>query len=161
MLSKIGHTLKTFRNAEINAQCGHKTKIKGEIRYVKAEFEDGDEETTTSLTLTLNKEGEVTHCLSCIEDASIRCTWCGGTILPDEPITLYSSAKDDFVAPVYAVEYNPDNRKKPSYVGCLRWNCADTGADVCGNWGFDKQVHRRPSPIELALTTGKPVLTNL
>jgi len=161
MISNIKNAAKTLCNTEVESECGHKTKIKGEIKYFKAKFEDGDKEATTSLTLKLNGKGEVTNCLSCIEEAAIRCAWCGGTILPGEPITLYMSAKEDFTPPEYAVEYNPDNRKKSSYVGCIRWDCADTGADVCGNWGFDKQVHRKQSPIEIALATGKPVITNL
>lgn len=160
MISKIGNTVKKLMNFKVNSDCGHSTHVKGKLKSFKASF-DGGEETTTEISLKLNKNGEATHCLTCIEEASIRCNWCGGTIMPGEPITLYSPAKDDFTPPEYAVEYNPDNRDKSAYVGCLRWDCAETGADMCGHWGFDKQIHRVKSPYQQALETGEPVIVNL
>jgi len=33
------------------------------------------------------------YCLDCYAKTAIRCAWCGGTIVPDGPITLYSPGK--------------------------------------------------------------------
>jgi hypothetical protein len=159
MFSKIVYAFRRITNTKVKSGCGHLTHVKGPIAYFKPSF-NGGIKTKNIISLILDKKGEATHCLSCIEDASIRCTWCGGSILPLEPITLYIPCDDDYIAPEYAVIYNPDNTVN-RYVGCLRWDCAETGADMCGFWGFDKQVHRVKSPLDVALETEEVVIVKL
>ena len=76
---------------------------------------------------------------------AIQCAWCGGAIFIGNPITLYSPGprlgffssseeteaqrsreRTDYVPPEGAVLFRED---PPVYVGCMRMNCADTGAD--------------------------------
>lgn len=145
-------------NSEVLAlECGHKTKIKGAIEVFLGKSMVPSK---INMSLSLDDKGNASHCFKCIEEGSIRCAWCGGTILPGDPITLYCTTNENFILPEYAVEYNPDNHDKPSYVGCLRWDCAETGGDMCGYLGFNKQVHRELSPIEQCISTGKPVIVN-
>jgi len=67
------------------------------------------------------------YCPQCWAQAAIKCAWCGGTIVPGDPITLYS----------------------PGNVGCLGWDCADTGADHAGFWVMPGKVQRVMSPLEM------------
>jgi len=158
MLRKIKNLFKKLFNSEVLAlDCGHKTKIKGDIEVFLGK---SMVHSKANISLILDNNGNVSHCFECIEEISIRCAWCGGTILPEDPITLYYATTKDFIPPEYAIEYNPGNHDRPSYVGCLRWDCAETGGDMCGHWGFDKQVHRSLSPIEQCILTGKPVVVN-
>jgi hypothetical protein len=49
------------------------------------------------------------------------------------------------------VRYTEDDSN--ALVGCLRWDCADTGADMCGRWMPPGKVERTPSPMELCLAS--------
>jgi hypothetical protein len=82
----------------------------------------------------------------------IRCAWCGGYILPGEPITLYTPCSEDFKIPDYAVVYKEDPKQ---LVGCLRWNCAESGADRTGFWIIPGKVLRCLSPIEELMSDSK------
>jgi len=158
MLRKIRNLLKKIFNSEVLAiECRHKTKIKGVVDVFLGKSMVPSK---SNISLNLDDNGNTSHCIDCIEESAIRCAWCGGTILPGAPITLYCSTDDKFHPPEYAVIYNPENHDKPSYIGCLRWDCAETGGDMCGHWEIDKQVHRELSPIEKCILTGKPVVVN-
>lgn len=128
-----------FRQTLIATVCGHETKQKGlSIVFGKA---------STILTMPVDENGHTEYCLDCIGEMSIRCAWCGESISVGSPVTLYL-ASTSFKVPDYAVRYSGD---ESCLVGCLRWNCADTGADMCGHWVPPGKVERCLSPIELAL----------
>lgn len=97
------------------------------------------------------------YCLDCIEEMKIQCAWCNGPISIGEPITLYTPGTGDFQIPLHAVVFN----KSPlQLVGCLRMDCAETGADRAGFWvpgeaGRGK-VHRVPTAIEAILGANVP-----
>ena len=98
-------------------KCHHLTKRTGMI-------------TAFGETIESKKEGEIEYCWDCLSKMSIQCAWCGKPIHIGNPITLYSP-KDSFVVPAYSVVYS----KEPlQLVGCLRWKCARTGADLAGYW---------------------------
>ena len=99
--------------------CGHKTD-----RYGKIEAYGSSVKTEMPL-----RDGGVDYCLDCIGKMAIRCTWCGETIFIGDPITLYSTSTQGFQPPEYAIRYK-DNQ----FVGCLGWDCAETGADRAGFW---------------------------
>lgn len=89
--------------------------------------------------------------------ASIKCAWCGKIILCGDPITLYTPCQKDFKIPKHAVVY----KKSPlQLVGCLRWNCAESGVDRAGFWLFPGKVQRALSPIEECFASGKVVAVN-
>lgn len=88
------------------------------------------------------------YCPACWAKAAIKCAWCGNAIMPGDAVTLYTpNPHKDFKVPDYAVMY----KEKPhlQLVGCLRWDCAETGADRAGFWVMPGKVQRVASPIEL------------
>lgn len=102
-------------------KCGHRTKRTGKVSAFGR---------VIITQMPTNKSGKVDYCLNCLGKMAIRCAWCGGPIFIGDPITLYTP-KDDFQVPEYTVIY----REKPlQLVGCLGWDCADTGADRAGFW---------------------------
>ncbi|MCL5406967.1 MAG: hypothetical protein M1429_00480 [Patescibacteria group bacterium] len=129
------------------ARCGHKTKLREEI---------GPKDDRREITLLLT-ENRPDFCLSCLESAIIRCAWCGQTIWPDNPITLYETSQKDFQPKDGSRLYSEKDGYK-TYVGCLRWNCADTLADRAGFWRMPGFVERQMSPIEQCLNTGEMVV---
>lgn len=112
------------------------------------------------------------YCPECFAKAAIKCAWCGGTILPGDPITLYSPGpptelffstkepgvaqqqrkQEDFVVPEHAVVYQREPRLV--LVGCLGWDCADTGADRAGFWVMPGKVKRVATVYEMLMATG-------
>ena len=133
--------------------CGHKTKQKGKVSAFGVTI-------TTEMPL---KDDTVDYCLDCIAKMAIQCAWCGLPIFIGNHITLYFSSKPDFVVPDHAVVYN---QKTLELVGCLRMDCASTGADRAGFWLPDEQGHghveRTASMYALAAQSGRPVgVTNL
>ncbi|MEX0672734.1 MAG: hypothetical protein WDZ82_01285 [Candidatus Paceibacterota bacterium] len=84
------------------------------------------------------------YCAKCLAAACIKCAWCGKSIFPAEPITLYTPTKS-FEIPEYAVVYNQD---PVQLVGCLRWDCGDSGIDRAGFWIPPGVVDRVLSPTE-------------
>lgn len=112
------------------------------------------------------------YCPECYAKAVIKCAWCGETILPGDPITLYSPGpptelfistkepgeaqqqrqKKDFVVPEHAVIYQREPRLV--LVGCLGWDCADTGGDRAGFWVMPGKVQRVATAMEMLLADG-------
>lgn len=111
-----------FRPTYTANVCGHKTEQKGFMH----EFEN-----ITIMQMPLAENGKPDYCLECIGNMSIKCAWCANPISIGSPITLYTP-KDTFKVPDYAVAYTENGSK--ALVGCLGWDCARTGADMCGRW---------------------------
>lgn len=131
--------------------CGHKTRQKGDVAAFGVTI-------TTEMPL---KDGTVDYCLECIAKMAIQCAWCSLPIFIGDPITLYFSSKPDFVVPDHAVVYNEQTKE---LVGCLRMDCASTGADRAGFWLPDEQGHghveRTTSIYAMAAQSGRPVAVN-
>ena len=92
------------------------------------------------------------YCLDCIGKMAIRCAWCGKPILIGDPVTLYTPEEGAEI-PKYAVRYSGDPR---CLVGCLRFDCADTGADRSGFWVPPGLVKKVPSVIEMLMASQGP-----
>lgn len=110
---------------------------------------------TTIMWMPLMESGAPDYCLECVGNMSIRCAWCGEPIAIGNPITLYIP-NDDYQIPDYAVRHVEGGSM--ALVGCLGWNCASTGADMCGYWMPPGKVERVSSPVEICLRTGQMVL---
>jgi hypothetical protein len=123
---------------KIVAGCGHKTLEKDKVWAFGA-----SDETTIPII-----DGKTDYCHRCLEKMAIRCAWCGEVIFIGYPITLYSPRDKDHKMPDYAVLHNGEHN---SYVGCLRWNCAESGADRAGFWYPPGKVYRVPTPIEMCI----------
>ena len=119
-------------------KCGHLTALKGYIVVF-------GEKVLISLK---PKEGKVDYCLECIGKMAIRCAWCGRSIMVGEPITLYTPTNPNFKIPEYAVVYQEEPLQ---LVGCLRWDCADSGIERAGFWVAPGRVLRVLSPAEKLL----------
>ena len=138
-------TLSPFRYTA--TKCGRRTKRSGSVSAFGC---------TTIIKMPKNESGSVDYCLDCIGKMTIQCAWCGNPIFIGDPITLYEP-RDNFKVPEYAVVYN----KGPlQLVGCLGWNCANTGADRAGFWlpGEDGKgrVERVPTVYEALLGAKGP-----
>lgn len=140
-----------FKKKYKASQCGHKTKRAGKLKKF-------DEETFL-LQMPLNDDGKPDYCIDCISDMTIKCAWCGKPIFVGDQVTLYSPADPDHEMPDYAIEHKGGTKSK-QYVGCLRWECAETGADICGIWVPPGEVKRFMSPMEKAMMTGEPVIVS-
>lgn len=102
-------------------KCGHLTEQNGPVSAFGH---------TTTTQMPRNEYGSVDYCLKCISEMAIKCAWCGNPIFIGDPVTLYTPL-ENFKIPEHAVI---NNEKPLQLVGCLRWNCADTGADCAGFW---------------------------
>ena len=129
------------------AKCGHRTHLKA-TRCVFGE----------ELQFDLTDEGRKrpVYCVDCLATKAIQCAWCSGVILPGEPVTVYSPVEEDYVPPLHAIAHNDTEGDEPlRLIGCLRWDCADSGADRAGFWvvGCDGKgyVHRVPTAFELLM----------
>ncbi|MFA6493061.1 MAG: hypothetical protein WCV58_02920, partial [Patescibacteria group bacterium] len=111
----------------------------------------------TKVSLEPNN-GQPDYCIECLLKITIRCTWCGEPIFPDSPITLYSASDKTFEPPKHAVYYWDGKRR--CFVGCMRFNCAESGADRAGFWVPPGVVKRVASPLELALSSGSTVVVS-
>lgn len=128
-------------------KCGHKAKWKTRL------FIGGSQG-----IYTLHKDTD--YCPECFSKAAIKCAWCGKPIMPGDPITLYTPRKNDFEVPKHAVVWETDPLQ---LVGCLRWGCAESGADRSGFWEMPGRVQRVASPIEMLLARGPeggPIIIN-
>jgi hypothetical protein len=128
-------------------KCGHRTKRSGPVSAFGC---------TITTKMPKNDGGSVDYCLDCIGKMTIKCAWCSDPIFIGNPITLYTP-RGEFQVPEHAVVYN----KEPlQLVGCLGWNCADTGADRSGFWlpGEDGKgrVQRMPTAYEAILGAKEP-----
>lgn len=125
------------------AKCGHTTKLKDKLHAF--------DESCTCEILQKDKNS-VEYCHRCLEKMTIVCAWCGKPIFIGDPITLYSpDKKEEFKLKEHAVVYNEE---KMQVVGCLRWNCADTGGDRAGFWMPPGIVQRVPTAFEMLISTG-------
>jgi hypothetical protein len=128
-------------------KCGHRTKRSGSVLAFGR---------TITTKMPKNDNGSVDYCLDCIGKMAIRCAWCGDPIFIGDPITLYTP-RGDFQVPEHAVVHN----KEPlQLVGCLGWNCADTGADRADFWlpgeNGKGRVQRVPTAYEAILGAKEP-----
>ena len=128
----------------IAKKCGHEVQRKTEIEVFGEKF-----------PMELKDGCTPDWCPACMSKAAIRCAWCGKFIMPGDPITLYSPTKNDFVKPEHAVVYQENPLQ---LVGCMRWECAHTGADRAGFWKMPGEVQRLLSPIEQVLMGGKDMV---
>ncbi len=129
---------------KILADCGHKTLVKDWVTAF-------GEAVITRLPI---KNGGTSYCHKCIEKMAIRCAWCGKAIFIGDAVTLYTPNRD-FQIPDYAVFFS---REPIRLVGCLRWECASSGADRSGFWMPPGAVERMPSPIEMAMASTDPIV---
>jgi hypothetical protein len=120
------------------ARCGHKTKKKDKVTAF-------GETITTEVPLV---DGKIEYCHKCLEKMAIRCAWCGKPIFIGDPVTLYSLTNGTKEMPKHAVCHD---KKLNQYVGCLRCDCADTGADRAGFWVPPGVVERIPTPYEILM----------
>lgn len=96
---------------------------------------------------------------------AIRCAWCGNRIFIGDPITLYTpltqelTQNNDFQVPENAVVYSKDPLQ---LVGCLGWNCAESGADRAGFWvpgeNGKGRVQRVQTAYEAILCSKEPFI---
>jgi len=118
------------------SECGHKTK-RALVVSALGDCRRG-----------IFKKDDLEYCSDCLANMVIKCAWCGEPIFIGDPVTLYTPIQKDFTVPKHAVIY----KKEPlQLVGCLRWDCADTGADRSGFWVLPGKVQRVLSPIEILL----------
>lgn len=122
----------------MTANCNHKTRLYDQIVVTS---KNGETEQIGISISTIKPD----YCHRCYEKMAIRCAWCGDYILPDSAITLYTP-NANFDVPEYAVSYKEDGSLK--LVGCLRMDCASSGADRSGFWVIPGKVKRVLSPIE-------------
>lgn len=127
-----------FRKTYATNVCGHSTKKTGKV------MAHGE---SLVMSMTFSENSTPDCCLNCIAKMSIRCAWCGNPIHVGDPVTLYTPKKS-FKAPEHAVRYDS------CLVGCLGWNCADSGADRQRFWIPPGKVARVPSPIEILMSKG-------
>jgi len=134
------------------SKCGHQSPLGGDVTAFG--------KTRTLKDRELDSSGAIEGwCPDCVSKMVIQCAWCTAPIFPGDPITLYTPATEDFVVPDHAVVY----RESPlQLVGCLGWNCADTGGNRAGFWiageGGKGRVYRVPSPVEIAFNSGRAVV---
>lgn len=128
-------------------KCGHYTKRSGLVSAFGR---------TVIMKMPKNQRGMMDYCLDRIGKMAVRCAWCGDPIFIGDPITLYTPF-GDFKIPEHAVVYN---RNPLQLVGCLGWNCAETGADRAGFWlpgeGGNGRVQRVPTVFEAILGAKEP-----
>jgi hypothetical protein len=130
---------------QTTAECGHATRRRGILQV--------DE----GYLLVHCPAPQPLFCLDCLTQHTIPCAWCGCSILPGDPVTLYSPTNPAFMPKSRGVVRFSDN--PVTYVGCLRPDCAETGADRAGFWCPPEGVRRVPSVIETLLANpGKGVL---
>lgn len=124
MLCKMFRTSSVHQTGEgilMATRCGHETDRCGEVSAFGC---------TVTTHMPVHEDGSVDYCLACIGKMAIRCAWCGKPIFIGDPITLYNPTPN-FNIPEYAVTYSTEPLQ---LVGCLRFDCARTGADRSGFW---------------------------
>ena len=133
-------------------KCGHRTKRSGQVSAFGH---------TMTTKMPRNRDGSVDYCIDCISKMAIQCSWCSHPIFVGDPVTLYTPS-DDFQAPQHAVVYNSEPLQ---LVGCLGWNCADTGADRAGFWlpgeNGKGRVRRVPTAYEAILGAKEPSILSV
>lgn len=155
-----------FKRYVVASKCGHTTALKGTVSAFGQ---------STITKIRRDQNGSTPYCLECLGGMAIRCAWCGNPIFIGDPITLYAPVSEESYekrlkgqTEFFRVDYlgmklpkgSVVYGEKPySLVGCLRWKCADTGADRAGFWlpGSDGKgtVHRIKTVYEEFLTSDK------
>lgn len=102
-------------------KCGHRSKRCGRVSAFSYDL---------MTKMPKNDKGSIDYCLDCIGKMAIRCAWCSNPIFIGQPVTLYTPPSD-FQIPAHAIVYSQDPLR---LVGCLGWDCADTGAARAGFW---------------------------
>ena len=120
-------------------KCGHRTRRAGWAKAFRERY-------FVEMPLAVN--GSPDYCLACIGSMAILCAWCGDAIHIGNPVTLYTPLKKDFVVPDHAIRYSEDPLR---LVGCLGWDCAETGGDRAGFWVPPGEVLRVPTVFEQLL----------
>jgi hypothetical protein len=116
---------------KITARCGHEIKSqKGEVTAFG--------ETIKTIVL-VNEENVTEYCHACLSRMAILCAWCGKPIFIGDPVTLYIPKDSGYRLREGSKIYceNP-----LQLVGCLRWECAESGADRAGFWYPPGEVYR-------------------
>jgi hypothetical protein len=121
--------------------CGHRTKRTGKLT-------SHGESHVMKMPLAENDAPD--YCLECIGKMSIQCAWCCSSIHINDPITLYG-VKDGEVIPDHAVRFQGDPTK---FVGCLGWDCAESGGHRAGFWVPPGEVLRVQTPLEILMASG-------
>ncbi len=124
-----------LRPTYLAKKCPHRTKKMGLIKVHGRE---------RIMSLKENDSGGFDYCIACIAKKTIRCAWCGNPIFIGDPVTLYSPKKG-VKMPDHAVRYKDTD----CYVGCLGWDCAETGGDRAGFWAWPGKVYRVPTVEEM------------
>lgn len=135
-----------FRPTYTANKCRHKTKRKGLMNS------SGN---TSIMSMPLAENGKPDYCLDCIGKMTIQCAWCENKITIGSPITLYTP-KDSYEVPDHAVPYTEGD--SGALVGCLGWECADTGGDRAGFWlpGEDGKGYVQRVPTVFETIMGNP-----
>lgn len=147
--SKLRRELQAAYAHPVMAGCGHLTSLKVIVWF-------GDDFTLTDMS----SQNQPEVCGDCLAAMVIRCGWCSGSIFIGDPVTLYMLPREKMPElPEGSVSYLPDyidggDRSYLSVVGCLRWSCADTGADRAGFWLPDpnRPGHGYVRPVESMYT---------
>jgi len=126
----------------VASACGHKTWVNGRVTAFGQ----------TIKTVMPLKNGRPEYCLDCIGGMAIQCAWCTLPIFIGDAVTLYSPREIGYEIPSFAVVYSEEPMR---LVGCLRWDCMQTGADRAGFWLPDAtgkgHVERVPTIFEQLL----------
>ncbi|MFN3188569.1 MAG: hypothetical protein ACK42D_03465 [Candidatus Paceibacteria bacterium] len=137
-----------FRKTYTANVCTHRTKSIGRVQAHGERY---------AIAMPLTENGNPDYCLDCIADMSIICAWCENHIHVGDPVTLYIP-QESYKVPEHAVRYDADER---CLIGCLGWDCADTGADRQGFWLPPGKVVLAVSPFEMIMagkSHGQPVV---
>ena len=126
-------------SCSITAKCGHETELKGKVKAFHRDW---------VTTMPVNEDGSVDYCLECVGKMATRCAWCGEVIPIGDPVTLYTPKDPDFKPRHDDFSVYTHENSKESYVGCLGWDCADSGADRAGFWLPPGEVRRVPTAFE-------------
>jgi hypothetical protein len=123
--------------------CSHETNKSGRISSLGR---------ISLMKMPLSENGNPDYCLECIGKMAIECAWCKEPISIGDPVTLYIANEENASElSEHAVRYAEDPQ---CVVGCLRWNCGQSGIDRQGFWMPPGQVERIPSPLEMMMTPG-------
>ncbi|MEX1997507.1 MAG: hypothetical protein WEA04_02405 [Candidatus Andersenbacteria bacterium] len=138
-----------LRRRTYTALCGHETQLVGSMAAWG--------ETLDNVRLNFNNERKIPYCHNCLATMAIACAWCKKAIFPGDPVTLYIPRDNNYQLPEGSRVYSHDPLQ---VVGCLRWECAESGIDRAGFWYPPGEVFRVLSPLELVLKTKDVVVIN-
>lgn len=88
---------------------------------------------TINAALSRDANGRILHCKKCYTALCIRCVWCGGIIVPDDHVRLYT--KCDGRSPrADATRYGD------YYIGCRAPHCGNEQYIAVGDWVADERA---------------------